>query len=54
MRKGLDGLAQILEAGGARRIYTSHAGWVSYDPGNGERASRCSRRPTTTAGAPPR
>jgi choline dehydrogenase-like flavoprotein len=34
MRKGLDGLAQILEAGGARRIYTSHAGWVSYDPGN--------------------
>jgi choline dehydrogenase-like flavoprotein len=37
MRKGLDGLTQILEAGGARRIYTSHAGWVSYDPGNGGR-----------------
>jgi long-chain-alcohol oxidase len=37
MRKGLDGMAQILEAGGARRIYTSHAGWVSYDPGNGGR-----------------
>jgi choline dehydrogenase-like flavoprotein len=33
MRKGLDGLAQILEAGGARRIYTTHAGWVSYEPG---------------------
>jgi long-chain-alcohol oxidase len=37
MRKGLDGIAQILEAGGARRMYTSHAGWVSYDPGNGGR-----------------
>jgi long-chain-alcohol oxidase len=37
MRKGLDGMTQILEAGGARRIYTSHAGWVSYDPGNGGR-----------------
>jgi choline dehydrogenase-like flavoprotein len=33
MRKGLDGLAQILEAGGARQIYTTHAGWVSYEPG---------------------
>ncbi|MGE5273118.1 MAG: GMC family oxidoreductase N-terminal domain-containing protein [Verrucomicrobiota bacterium] len=32
MRTGLDGLAQILEAGGARRIYTTHAGWVSYEP----------------------
>ncbi|MGE5746324.1 MAG: GMC family oxidoreductase N-terminal domain-containing protein [Solirubrobacterales bacterium] len=37
MRKGLDGMAQVLEAGGARRIYTSHSGWVSYDPGNGGR-----------------
>jgi long-chain-alcohol oxidase len=37
MRKGLDGMTQILEAGGARRIYTSHAGWISYDPGNGGR-----------------
>ena len=37
MRKGLDGMTQILEAGGARRIYTSHAGWVSYDPENGDR-----------------
>ena len=48
MRKGLDGAAQILEAGGARRIYSSHAGWVSYEPGkNGGRdglldaADRC-------------
>ena len=37
MRKGLDGITQVLEAGGARRIYTSHAGWISYDPGNGGR-----------------
>jgi long-chain-alcohol oxidase len=38
MRRGLDGAAQILEAGGARRIYSSHAGWVSYEPGrNGGR-----------------
>ena len=37
MRKGLDGLAQILEAGGARRIYTTHAKWVSYDPGEASR-----------------
>ncbi len=37
MRKGLDGMSQILEASGARRMYTSHAGWVSYDPGNGGR-----------------
>jgi long-chain-alcohol oxidase len=33
MRKGLDGAAQILEAAGARRVYSSHAGWVSYEPG---------------------
>jgi long-chain-alcohol oxidase len=37
MRKGLDGMTQILEAGSARRIYTSHAGWISYAPGNGGR-----------------
>ncbi len=37
MRKGLDGMSQVLEAGGARRIYTSHAGWISYDPGDGGR-----------------
>jgi long-chain-alcohol oxidase len=34
MRKGLDGAARVLEAGGARRIYSSHAGWVSYAPGD--------------------
>jgi long-chain-alcohol oxidase len=38
MRRGLDGAAAILEAGGARRVYSSHAGWVAYDPGrNGGR-----------------
>jgi choline dehydrogenase-like flavoprotein len=40
MRRGLDGAAQILEAGGAKRVYSSHAGWVSYEPGkNGGRES---------------
>jgi long-chain-alcohol oxidase len=38
MRVGLDGAAQILEAAGARRIFTSHAKWVGYDPGAGSRA----------------
>jgi choline dehydrogenase-like flavoprotein len=33
MRRGLDGGAQILEAAGARRIFTSHSKLVSYDPG---------------------
>jgi long-chain-alcohol oxidase len=48
MRRGLDGAAQLLEAGGARRIYSSHAGWVSYAPGRDggrekllEAADRC-------------
>jgi long-chain-alcohol oxidase len=33
VRAGLDGAAAILEAGGARRIVSSHAGWVAYEPG---------------------
>lgn len=33
LRTGLDGAAQILEAAGARRIFSSHARWVSYSPG---------------------
>jgi choline dehydrogenase-like flavoprotein len=48
MRHGLDGAAQILEAGGARRIFSSHAGWVAYEPGSDggragllESADRC-------------
>jgi choline dehydrogenase-like flavoprotein len=34
LRTGIDGAAQIFEAAGARRIFTSHAKWVSYDPGS--------------------
>jgi long-chain-alcohol oxidase len=33
MRTGLSGAAQILEAAGARRIFSSHAKWVAYEPG---------------------
>jgi choline dehydrogenase-like flavoprotein len=33
LRTGIDGAAQILEAAGARRIFTSQNKWVSYDPG---------------------
>jgi long-chain-alcohol oxidase len=33
LRTGLDGAGQILEAAGARRIFSSHARLVSYEPG---------------------
>ena len=33
LRTGMDGAAQILEAAGARRIFSSQNRWVSYDPG---------------------
>ncbi len=33
LRTGIDGAAQILEAAGARRIFSSHTRWVSYEPG---------------------
>ncbi len=33
LRTGIDGAAQLLEATGARRIFSSHSKWVSYDPG---------------------
>jgi choline dehydrogenase-like flavoprotein len=33
LRTGIEGAAQIHEAAGARRIFSSHAKWVSYDPG---------------------
>jgi choline dehydrogenase-like flavoprotein len=40
VRAGLDGAAQIHEAAGAKRIYSSHAKWVAYDPGaRGSRGS---------------
>jgi long-chain-alcohol oxidase len=39
LRTGLDGAAKLLEAVGARRIFSSHAKSVSYDPGrSGSRA----------------
>jgi long-chain-alcohol oxidase len=34
VRTGIDGAAQILEAAGARRIFSSQSRWVSYDPGS--------------------
>jgi choline dehydrogenase-like flavoprotein len=34
LRTGIDGAAQILEAAGARRIFSSQNRWVSYDPGS--------------------
>lgn len=33
LRTGFDGAAQLLEAAGARRVFSSHSRWVSYDPG---------------------
>ncbi len=33
VRTGLAGAAQLLEAAGARRIFSSHTKWVGYDPG---------------------
>ena len=32
-RVGVDGAAQILEAAGARRIFSAHSNWVAYEPG---------------------
>ena len=40
LRRGVEGAAEIHEASGARRIYSSHARWVSYAPGSdGDRAA---------------
>ena len=39
LRRGVEGAAEMLEAAGARRIYSSHAKWVGYEPGrSGDRA----------------
>ncbi len=40
LRTGIDGAAQILEAAGARRVFSSHAKLVAYEPGNGGRRRR--------------
>jgi len=37
LRAGIDGAAQIHEAAGARRIFSSHSKWVAYEPGTGSR-----------------
>jgi long-chain-alcohol oxidase len=37
LRTGMDGAAELLEASGARRIFSSHSRWVGYDPGAGSR-----------------
>ena len=33
LRQGVRGAARITEAMGAKRIYSSHSKWVSYEPG---------------------
>jgi long-chain-alcohol oxidase len=38
VRRGVEGAAEIHEAAGAQRIFSSHARDVSYRPGNGRRA----------------
>jgi choline dehydrogenase-like flavoprotein len=35
LRTGIDGAAQMLEAAGARRVFSSHSKWVGYDPATG-------------------
>jgi long-chain-alcohol oxidase len=41
LRTGIEGAAQMHEAAGAQRIFSSHSDWVSYDPGAaGARGSR--------------
>ena len=52
LRMGIDGGAQILEAAGAKRIFSSQSDWVAYDPGvDGDRfrfmreADRCGYAP---------
>jgi choline dehydrogenase-like flavoprotein len=40
LRSGIDGAARILEAAGARRIFSSHAKLVSYEPGQGAQRAR--------------
>jgi long-chain-alcohol oxidase len=38
LRTGIDGAAQMLEAAGARRVFSSHSKWVGYDPATGSRS----------------
>jgi choline dehydrogenase-like flavoprotein len=34
LRTGIGGAAELLEAAGAKRIFSSHASWTAYDPGS--------------------
>jgi choline dehydrogenase-like flavoprotein len=34
MRRGVRGAASVVEAMGARRVYSSHSKWVAYEPGS--------------------
>ena len=43
LRRGMDGAAQIVEAMGAKRIFSSHAKWVGYEPGRSGDRSRFMR-----------
>ncbi len=40
MRRGVRGAARVVEAMGARRVYSSHSDWVSYEPGRARRRGR--------------
>jgi long-chain-alcohol oxidase len=42
LRTGLEGAAQIHEAAGARRIFSSHSKWVAYEPAGGNGAGAAS------------
>jgi long-chain-alcohol oxidase len=33
MRRGVEGAARVVEAMGAKRVFSSHAKWVAYEPG---------------------
>jgi long-chain-alcohol oxidase len=52
MRRGIEGAAELLEAAGARRIYSSHARWVAYEPGrHGDRTGFMSQADSSGYGA---
>ncbi len=43
VRIGVAGAAQILEAAGARRIFSAHSNWVAYEPGRSGNLERFQR-----------
>jgi choline dehydrogenase-like flavoprotein len=42
-RRGVEGAARILEAAGARQVFSSHARWVAYEPGRDGDVARLMR-----------